>query len=243
MGIFKKKESKKDSLKVLEHVKNSFLNVREDLNSVVDWLHYFRQRHDEHDIRLKLIENQLAYMPKTPVEIKKIIDQYYSYEHILNRVKNLHGKVDSVLDAHKPIMKRLEEVEDSLLAVGKKHDPLHNKINDIHSRLEAIEKKAVNLNNASNYTQKTLLREKIVEKVAKNSKNYVKNVIISLIQKYGNISGLQLKEIVVDEQGLCSKSSFYRILAEIEKEHPLNLAWKGREKHYILALSRSAEEN
>ncbi len=242
MGIFKKKESKKENSKVFEHVKNSFLNVREDLNNVVDWLHYFKQKHDEHDIRLKLIENQLTYMPKTPTEIKKIIDQYYSYEHILNNVKNLHEKVDSVLDAHRPIMRRLEEVEDSLSTVGKKHDPLHNKVKEIHTRLEAIEKKAVAANNASNYTQKTLLREKIVEKVAKNSKNYVKNIIISLIQKYGNISGLQLKEIVVDEQGLCSKSSFYRLLAEIEKEHTLNLAWKGKEKHYLSALSKPAEE-
>ena len=47
------------------------------------------------------------------------------------------------------------------------------------------------------------------------------------------MSALQLKEMVVEEQGLCSKSSFYRILEEIESLDEIVTIKKGKEKHYM----------
>ncbi len=234
MGFFKR--DNKENTGIVEHVKSSFDRVKLEVTQILEWLYFFHQKHQEHDIRLKLVENQLSYMPKTPAEIKKIVDQYYSYDHILNRVRKLHGKVDDLLDTHKPVIRRLQEVETSLSKVGKTNEPLYHKIRDIHSRLETIERKAIKMSTSA---PKNALREKIVEKVARNSKEYIKNVIVSLIQKYGSVSGFQLKEMVVDEQGLCSRSSFYRLLAEVERQHPITLTWKGKEKHYAIAISKA----
>ena len=177
-------------------------------------------------------------MPKSPEDIKRIVDQYYSQDHVLNRVRKLHEKVDGILTNHKPVIKRLEEVAHSLTKVNGVNDPVYSKVKDIHARLEAIERRAIHTPQSS---QRNILREKIAEKIAKNSKDYVKNVIVSLIQKYGSVSGLQLKEMIVDEQGLCSRSSFYRLLTEVERQHPISLTWKGKEKHYITSVSQKIQ--
>jgi len=39
--------------------------------------------------------------------------------------------------------------------------------------------------------------------------------------------------MIVYDQGLCSKSSFYRILDEIEAMEDISIVKKGREKYYL----------
>lgn len=72
-----------------------------------------------------------------------------------------------------------------------------------------------------------------MRKLARNSKDYIKNLVLGLVHKYGKMGALQLREMVVDEQGLCSKSSFYRILEEMEKEHSLQIISDGKHTVYV----------
>ena len=55
---------------------------------------------------------------------------------------------------------------------------------------------------------------------------------------YGTIlcSPDQLKEMVVEEQGLCSKSSFYRVLDEIELEKGITSSREGKHKIYVFKM-------
>jgi len=94
-------------------------------------------------------------------------------------------------------------------------------ISNIDRRLERLEQK------------KMSIKEKIMKRLTRNSKEYVKSVILSYIKKYERISALQLKEIVVDEQNFCSKSSFYRLLEEIGELDDIGIVKQGKEKHYI----------
>ena len=89
-------------------------------------------------------------------------------------------------------------------------------------------------------TSVSALKEKILRRVTRNSKDYIKGIISSLINKYGRISAMQLREMIVEEQGLCSKSSFYRILDEIEREEGFTVISSGREKVYVSKLSKRA---
>ncbi len=73
--------------------------------------------------------------------------------------------------------------------------------------------------------------------IARGSKPYLKSVIVSLVSKWGKISAVQLREMIVEEQGLCSKSTFYRLLEELEKEKALSRIYSGREKIYLLQKS------
>ena len=104
-----------------------------------------------------------------------------------------------------------------------------SKISEIDERLGYVESR-----------KRPSIKEKIVKKITRNSKDYVKGVILSLLRKYGKATGLQLKEIVVDEQALCSKSSFYRLLEEVEALDEVSVARSGKEKHYMFKALRHA---
>jgi uncharacterized protein YoxC len=80
------------------------------------------------------------------------------------------------------------------------------------------------------------LKQKILKRITKNSKTYVKNLILSFIRKYEKISALTLREMIVDEQELCSKSSFYRILEELEQEEDVTVISDGKQKVYMMKI-------
>ena len=73
----------------------------------------------------------------------------------------------------------------------------------------------------------------MLRRLVRNSKDYIKGVILSLIKKYGKIPALQLRDMVVEEQSLCSRSSFYRLLDELEAADMVGVVASGREKVYL----------
>ncbi|MBW2969383.1 hypothetical protein KY314_04715 [Candidatus Woesearchaeota archaeon] len=111
------------------------------------------------------------------------------------------------------------------------------RITNIENRIEKLEEKRVieKTKEFEPVKQTSALKEKVLKRIARNSKDYIKSVVKGIIKKYGKVSALQLREIVVDEQGLCSKSSFYRILEELEAEKIMNLISRGKEKLYVSA--------
>jgi len=210
MGFLKKSET--GLSKINSFISLAFAKVKQDMLHVTNWLNYFHQKHQQHDYRLDMIEQQLEYIPKSKEEIRQIVDSYYSYDHLVNKIKELG--------------QRLEELERKKLQEPAKMSDLElRKIHELNQRLSDIERRKFEI--------KSNIKERIIKKITKNSKDYVKNVIASLIKKYGKISAPQLKEMVVEEQRLCSKSSFYRILIELEKEHEIDLIQEGKEKIYL----------
>ena len=83
-------------------------------------------------------------------------------------------------------------------------------------------------------------KDKLIQKVAKNSHDYIKAMIISYIKKYEKISAFQLREMVVEEQNLISKSTFYRIIEEIESMEEISTIRQGKEKIYLSKLKKPA---
>ncbi len=206
----------------------SFNNVKRDTGMIFQWINYFQKlnqhqqsvieeqqrviadiqhNNQQQEASIRHLELQLKYMPRSPEELKKILEAYYSYEPILNRIKELNAKVEEL---------RLSQ------------QPIKTKVEYLHSRIERI-------------PSKLSIKEKLIKRITKHSKDYIKNFLMSLIRKYEKVSALQLREIVVEEQGLCSKSSFYRILEEVETEDSIGVIRKNKEKLYqykTLQISR-----
>jgi len=183
----------------------SFSNVKRDTQNLFQWLNFLHQKNVEQQQQIKHLETQLSYIPKRPEDIKKIVDSYYSFDNMMDRMKLLNEKIDNL---H---MKAPESTPIS-----------HPGLQHIEIRLKNLEEQ-----------RKATIREKVVNRVSKNSKDYVKSLILSYIRKYGQISGLQLKEMIVHDQGLCSKSSFYRLLEEVEEMEDIGAARKGKQKFYL----------
>lgn len=203
-------ETEKKLKQMNELLKKSFANVKKDTTNIFQWLNYFYRKNIEQEQAIKQLRMELSYIPKTRDEIRQIIDNYYSFDGIFAKIRELDEKVDS--------MAEMKAQADAPQVIPKE---MQAYINGIERRISALEQK------------KASIKEKIIRRLARNSKEYVKSVIISYIKKYERASALQLKEMVVDEQNFCSKSSFYRILEEIEGLEDIGIIRQGKEKHYI----------
>ena len=182
----------------------SFTNVKQDTNKIFSWLNFLYNQNRQYEQQIKDLQLQVKYLPKKE-EIKQLVDFYYSQQE------------------HKESNEELKEITSSMIKLASNQQ-------NVFDRLEELSKKVAQLELQK---PKTSFKERIIKKLSKSSKDYVKTIVLSFIKKYEKISGLQLREIVVEEQGLCSKSSFYRILEEIEKDEEIAVIHKGKNK-YIL---------
>ena len=217
--MFWKKENntEKKLSQMNELLKKSFSNVKRDTSNIFQWLNYFYRKNMEQERLIKNLQLEFSYIPKTREDVRRIIDDYYSFEGLMSKIKELNYKVDELAKM------RFSPEHETRMPQASKEIPkeFQNDIVSIEKRLDKLEEKKISI------------KEKIIKKLTRNSKGYIKSVILSYIKKYERISALQLKEIVVDEQNFCSKSSFYRLLEEIEEMDDTGVIKQGKEKHYI----------
>lgn len=190
-----------------KEIKEAFSNVSSEMASMHEWLFYFYHYnqnllnflHEQDDkikkqhIEMSELKQIVKNLPNTREEIKDFVDSYYSFDSIMDRLKAIENRMDSL--EKRKIVNEVQKV--------------------------------------SAAQQSSNIRDKVLRKIARSSKEYIKNLVLNLVGKYGKISALQLREIIVEEQGLCSKSSFYRILEELEREDSLNVVSRGKIKVYL----------
>lgn len=216
MGIFAKKSEHAHHPAVHQQlVAVSFNHVRKDVQNLYDWIRYL---HTQNKAQQELI-NHLSRQIQSHAMRNSAIDEK-SQAHLQElraRIADMDRKIASL--ASRPEGPQKQEPQSEVL----------DRMSRIVEKLEAR-------STAPSHPQSSVssLQEKVAKKVQQNSKEYIKNVIRNMIQKYSRISGLQLREIIVDEQGLCSRSSFYRILSEIESEGSVQAVPSGKEKVYAL---------
>ena len=215
--MFWEKDNTEKRLKQMNEIlKKSFANVKRDTTNIFQWVNYFYRKNMEQEQMINRLQMEISYMPKTREDIRRIIDDYYSFESVMTKIREIDSKVDEL--ARKPL--HTEKIVQPVVA------EVHPSLSSIEKRLERLEQKKISM------------KEKIIKRITRNSKEYVKGVILSYIRKYERISALQLKEIVVDEQNFCSKSSFYRLLEEIEQLEEIGVIKHGKEKHYIVKAAK-----
>ena len=181
----------------------SFSNVKNDTQKLFQWFNFLHQKNLEQENQIKQLKLELSYIPKKPEDIRKIVDSYYSFDNITERIKMINERIDSLPRGEVPQIH-------------------HPEINEIEQRLEQLEQQ-----------KNATIREKVIKRVTRNSKEYVKQLMLSYIRKYTQIGALQLKDMIVHDQGLCSKSSFYRLLDEIEALEDIGTVKKGKQKYYL----------
>ncbi len=206
-------------------LKNSFGNVRKDTQSLGQWVQYLHQKTEQQNAQMRGmvqeiegLNEELSLVPKTPQDIRKIIDSFYSFDALMGRIRLMEQRVEELA------LKSVQQPQ-----IVQQPQVGGQELDQIRQKLASLEQK------------KQSLKEKIIKRITKNSKEYVKSIIFSYIKKYENVAALQLKEMVVDDQQLCSKSSFYRLMEEIEQQQEIGVVREGKEKRYFLkAMSRNS---
>ena len=77
-------------------VAKSFSNVKRDTQNIFQWLNFLYQKNMQQENKIRQLELELSYIPKRPEDIRRIIDTYYSFENISERIKILSEKVDEL---------------------------------------------------------------------------------------------------------------------------------------------------
>lgn len=209
MGFFTK--PKPEILAIDHALRESFQNVRHDTQKLHQWvmfLHHKAQQQEHHIAHLtqqvRDLNIQLSFLPRSSKDIRDLIDAHYDAEPLKRRINEIDEKVDRLKEAHAPVASH---------------------ISHLHERIDRVE--------SDQPSTRAKLKDRLVQRITRNSQEYVKNLMISLIRKYEKISALQLRDIIVNEQTLCSKSSFYRILEQAEKEEEIGVMTQGKEKVYF----------
>jgi hypothetical protein len=212
-----------------EAIAQSFAKVRQDTDALYQWVSFLyaqnQQLVEQTSVLKRLTEEQklslhelkvtVNHIPKTADEIRRLVDMHYSLDPVLSRMKHIEQKLELI-----EMRKEREHHSQSVSSAPKPQ---------VHEVPEPVVKKP-----------QEAIREKLIRKFARNGKEYVKNLINSMVHKYGKVGALQLREIIVEEQGLCSKSSFYRILEEMEAENLLHVVSKGKHTVYVPVASKEA---
>jgi hypothetical protein len=189
------------------HVKEAFTHVKRDTTTLHEWVQFLHKKIQQQDQTIEALQTQINNHLLTPLDIKQLIDDHFA----IKNTQQLH--------------KHLQHVNKKVDILASMHDHHNTRIKDIHNRLN-------NLNQVAE-KKSTTLKERIIKKLTRNSKAYVKNVILSYIEKYQEVSALQLKDMLVEEQNVCSKSSFYRLLQELEDEQRVSVIKDGKQKTYL----------
>ncbi len=203
MLFFNFKKPKTNALESFKkNIVNAFSKVREDTTVLYQWIDHLSTQNQQLKTTIDDMRRELKLLPKTDEEIRSIVDKYYSFEHLFNRLEEVENRI---LSMERGVSRRLETPQKTMLV----------------PKTESRQK----------------LQETIAKRISKNSKEYIKNILTSLITKYENVAGPQLKEMVVEEQKLCSKSSFYRLLDELEKNEKIGVISSGKLKYFTTNLS------
>jgi hypothetical protein len=261
MGFFLIRRKDDKLIELNNTLQNSFTGVKLDVAKIFEWLKYFHQRNMQQEHVILQLQKEIDQIPRSKGDIKELIDEYYEMEPLKNKIEKMSAKIDSLDDNHRVLiglkyrleelnskvesvesaahlMPKIEEIKSKINSLEDSHEPIKQRVEEHSSKLEKLEleqdPKLIHSQPKTAYAA----RENLMRKIAKSSKEHVKTILRSLIIKYGQIHALQLREIVVEEQGLCSKSSFYRILEELEQEEDISVLHEKKEKKYIFKAIR-----
>src|SRR3989338_2353154 len=148
----------------------SFANVRRDTGMIFQWLNYLYKKSIEQENTIRQLRHHISRMPASKMQLKQLIDEIYSFEDISKRIDTLSIRLDTL--SRREIVPVGTETGTRTEAEAVDETRLEN----IQNRLEKLEEK------------KQTLKEKLMKKITKNSKEYVKTIILSYIKKYEKIS-------------------------------------------------------
>lgn len=216
MGIF---GNNKAVEQLRDVIKTSFQRVKEDSQTTNQWLQYFYYQYQQQQHTITALNNQVQSLNA------KVIDLNKQITYIPKTRTELRNMIDQYYN--------IDAVKAELADLNVRVDNFVEAQTPILEKLEQISQ--------PQKSSQSQFRERVIKKITKNSKEYVRGLVLDMISKYGRISALQLREMFVEEQQLCSKSSFYRILDEIEKTQAIKAYQQGKEKIFVQKVSSVAD--
>ncbi len=266
MDIFgrKTKQLRKDINRVKDNLKESFSKVKEDMDYTASWLNYYYEKSRYFESKLNQVLDQSDQLDSAirgasssiDTHSKMISELTKNMANALQQISSLHATLHASAgdDLSKDQFNfHIEKISNELIKIEEKFEnftylpakldslkeQLSEHITEPHFAPTEVEKRMNEIQEKlRNIVVKKSPKDKLIQKVTKNSHDYLKAMVLSYIKKYEKISALQLREMVVEEQNLTSKSTFYRIIEEIESLEEVSIIRQGKEKIYLAKLKK-----
>ncbi len=247
-----------------QSIRDSFSKVRGDMDATHAWLNHYHQQgqylesqiqalHQHHTSQSQTSEYSTQSMQHTLAEHTRMIKELTGVSTKLAQdLVNLHtshnfssrDEVNFHIEKISIEVQRIDQKIQELSHMKASIEAVKNQLNvhitstpdysSVENRINQIQEKLNQL------VLKKSPKQKLIQKVVKKNHEYVRIMVLNYIRKYEKISAYQLREIVVEEQNLTSKSTFYRILEEIEQSGEVTTVKQGKEKHYLANIKRTA---
>ncbi|MBD3202880.1 hypothetical protein GF327_01180 [Candidatus Woesearchaeota archaeon] len=140
------------------------------------------------------------------------------------------GNIDKKLlkNSFEKIKKDIRELNQELLELKKEHKRvLEENINlrkELkNSSLDQNTIKEIVSETIKNIKQEDPYKKKVYRKIKRNKKYIIKNRIIELANKR-NLTLPEIRDIIIEEDRLCSKATFYRYVNKLKKKQILDEA-------------------
>ncbi len=215
-------------------LENSFEKVRQDMASVSGWIRYLYSQDAERQKLIGIIHAQMEHLAKAQSQQGQL--QLPDMSHITRKLSDFEQKIDTIgvsVKTIEPIIDKVAVLNSQVRMMEETQKTVFDKLREFAGKLEEMPASRVISHASAHSPGMSNLKEKIIRKVARHSKDYIKNLILSTIARYDELSALHLREMIVEEQGLCSKSTFYRLLEELEAADAVSMIARGKEKVYL----------
>ena len=246
-------------------LETSFSRVKQDMDSAYGWLNYYhkksqyfenllqqfiksstiiKQRVSANSSSIKDNSEQLTRLAEDTGKVFQEVESVKASASSAASRQELHHSMTKISDEFRHYSDRMHLKFEDLSYMPSKMEALKEELthhlaephvpSSVEKRLDEMQEKLKSL-----FIKKTP-QEKLVQKVKKNTHDYIKAVILSYIKKYGKISAFQVREMVVEEQNMTSKSTLYRILEEVEEMEDIDTIRQGKEKIYLCKATKLA---
>lgn len=227
--------TKEDVRQLEANAKTSFSSVKSDTDLLWQWVTYL---HAQQQGQSGVLDGVLRKIEQVPTkesirsEVASAVEGSPVFERLMERVRHVEHRVDE-----------LNRVEQKVHVLETGQKDWFEQLKQLNSQVQEI-----GTDRRQNVVPRTVpetvpggsrLREKVARLATRNSKDAIKQSILNLVRLHGQITGVALRESIVHEQGLCSKSSFYRLLEELEEGHEITVVDEGKEKRYLWGGARA----
>lgn len=221
--------TKEDVRQLEANAKASFSSVKGDTDLLWQWVTYL---HAQQQGQQGVLDGALRRIEQVPTresirsDIASAVEGAPVFERLMERVRHVEHRVDE-----------LNRVEQKVQVLETGQKDWFEQLKQLNSQVQELgtvrRQNVIPRMVPETVPGVSRLQEKVVRLASRNSKDAIKQSILNLVRLHGQITGVALRESIVHEQGLCSKSSFYRILEELEDGNDITVVDEGKEKRYL----------
>ena len=230
---------------------NSFSNVRDDIDNLYSWVEFLKNLVDSQSENYIGINKRLGHVEWQMGHFEQIYGNLDRLNAAAGRLASMQSKIDAISGGYDA--SAMAELQSRLDGLSEGYSSLIGSMDAIKVRLKGVEssERTVTVqtqpsqdmqppahDNTVQNRNKPRLQEKVMRSVSRSSKEFLKNTILSMIRREGEISALALRESIVENQGIASKSTFYRLLEELDSDGSIEMVRVGKEKHYFHVETR-----